>query len=92
LTEISKFEVMFDELALLEKLVINLSQKNKELSFDNSKFIIRISELEDQLKNLKKENEILINSGTLNLNSKEREEIKQRITELVGKIDNHLRS
>lgn len=83
---------MFDELALLEKLVINLSQKNKELSFDNSKFIIRISELEDQLKNLKKENEILINSGTLNLNSKEREEIKQRITELVGKIDNHLRS
>ncbi len=92
MTEISKFEVMFDELALLEKLVINLSQKNKELSFDNSKFIIRISELEDQLKNLKKENEILINSGTLNLNSKEREEIKQRITELVGKIDNHLRS
>jgi len=92
LTEISKFEILFDELALLEKQVMNLSQKNKELSFDNSKLIIRISELEDQLKNLKKENEILINSGTLNLNSKEREEIKQKITELVGKIDNHLRS
>ncbi|RJP71533.1 MAG: hypothetical protein C4539_04810 [Ignavibacteriales bacterium] len=92
MTEISKFEILFDELALLEKQVMNLSQKNKELSFDNSKLIIRISELEDQLKNLKKENEILINSGTLNLNSKEREEIKQKITELVGKIDNHLRS
>jgi len=92
LTEFSKFDVLFDELALLEKQVMNLSQKNKELAFDNSKFLIRISELEDQIKNLKKENEILINSGTLNLNSKERDEIKQKITELVGKIDNHLRS
>lgn len=92
MTEFSKFDVLFDELALLEKQVMNLSQKNKELAFDNSKFLIRISELEDQIKNLKKENEILINSGTLNLNSKERDEIKQKITELVGKIDNHLRS
>ncbi len=92
MTEFSKFDILFDELALLEKQVMNLSQKNKELAFDNSKFLIRISELEDQIKNLKKENEILINSGTLNLNSKEREEIKQKITELVGKIDNQLRS
>jgi len=92
LTEFSKFEILLEELTLLEKQVINLSQKNKEVIFDNAKLSARINELEDQIKNLKKENEILINSGTLNLNSKEREEIKQQITELVGKIDNHLRS
>lgn len=92
MTEFSKSEVLFDELASLEKLVINLSQKNKELAFDNSKSLQTISELEDQIKNLKKENEILLNSGTQNINSKERDEIKQKITELVGKIDNHLSS
>jgi len=90
LPEISKLDIILDELASLEKQVINLTQKNKELLYDNSRLSLHINELEEQLNSLNKENEILINSNSLN--SKEREELKQKINELVSKIDYHLRT
>jgi predicted nuclease with TOPRIM domain len=90
LPELSKFDIILDELASLERQVINLTQKNKELLYDNSTLSAHINELEEQLKSLDKENDILSNSNSLNL--KEREELKQKINELVNKIDYHLRS
>ena len=88
--ELSKFDIILDELVSLEKLVISLTQRNKELLYDNSRLSIHINELEEQLNSLNKENEILVNSNSLNF--KEREELKQKINELVSKIDFHLRS
>jgi len=90
LPELSKFDIILDELVSLEKLVISLTQRNKELLYDNSRLSIHINELEEQLNSLNKENEILVNSNSLNF--KEREELKQKINELVSKIDFHLRS
>ncbi len=88
--ELSKLDLILDELSSLEKQVISLTQKNKELTYDNSRLALHINELEEQLNSLNKENEILINSNSLN--SKEREELKQKINELVNKIDYHLRT
>ncbi|MCX6149043.1 MAG: hypothetical protein NTX22_00800 [Ignavibacteriales bacterium] len=90
MTELLKFDIILDELTSLERQVISLTQKNKELSYDNSRLSVKINELEEQIRSLYKENDILVNSNSLNL--KEREELKQKINELVSKIDYHLRS
>ena len=90
MAELSKYDLILDELVSLEKQVISLTQKNKELAYDNSRLSDHINELEEQLNSLNKENEILVNSNSINF--KEREELKQKINELVSKIDFHLRS
>jgi predicted nucleic acid-binding Zn-ribbon protein len=89
-----------EELASLEKMIYVFLRKHEELLKENSN-------LKTKLKHFETENEILklkideIETklstdselfGNQILNEEERENIKSKISELISKIDNHLRS
>lgn len=90
MTELSKYDIIFEELTVLEKQVLNLLNRNKELLKENSALQSRIKELEDKQSVLVNEVEDLKRGGITNL--KERESLKLKLNELVNKIDFHLRS
>ncbi|MCU7495087.1 MAG: hypothetical protein HF314_04050 [Ignavibacteria bacterium] len=104
MTELSKYDVILEELNALEKQFYALAKKNKDLLnrietlertnrefvFENSGLKSKVIELETALEDLKRENINLRNGGTLN--GKDREDLKAQINELISKIDFHLRS
>ncbi|MGE5399109.1 MAG: hypothetical protein ACM3S2_01825 [Ignavibacteriales bacterium] len=104
MTELSKYDLILDELNSLEKQFYILAKKNKDLLlrienlertnrefvFENSSLKSKVVELETRIEELKKENSNLRNGSSLNL--KERENLKAQINELISKIDFHLRS
>lgn len=90
MTEISKYDLIFEELSVLEKQVLNLVNKNRELLKENSSLQTRIKELEEKGSYLVNELDELKRGGITNL--KERESLKLKLNELVNKIDFHLRS
>lgn len=90
MTELSKYDMIFEELSVLEKQVTNLVNRNKELMKENFALQSRIKELEDKHSVLTNEVEDLKRGGITNL--KERESLKLKLNELVNKIDFHLRS
>ena len=100
MAEITKYDIFMNELLELEKSVYILVQKEEEISLEKKALI-------KELKSLKDENEILRikleeaerkaddfdnapNNLFLNLNDKK--VTKEKIDELINKIDNHLRS
>ena len=100
MSELTKYDFFINELLELEKSIYLLVQKDDEL-FLEKKALIK------ELKLLKDENEILrmkleeaesktddfdVTSNKLLLNSKDKKITKEKIDELINKIDNHLRS
>ena len=100
MSENKRHEYFMEELASLEKMIYVFLRKHEELLKENSN-------LKTKLKHFETENEILklkideIETklstdselfGNQILNEEERENIKSKISELISKIDNHLRS
>jgi len=98
--ETTKYDIFMNELLELEKSVYILVQKEEEISLEKKALI-------KELKSLKDENEILRIkleeaerktddfdnvSNNLFLNPKDKKVTKEKIDELINKIDNHLRS
>lgn len=90
MAEISKYDIIFEELSVLEKQVANLANRNRELLKENSVLQAKVKELQERESTLLSEAEELKRGGLTNL--KERESLKLKLNELVNKIDFHLRS
>lgn len=105
MAELSKYDLILEELNSLEKHFSMLSRKNKELllkaeslellnaqlSAENTGLNKKIAELEARLESVIKENNSLRSNGN-SLNLKDKESLKLQINELINKIDFHLRS
>ncbi|MDP4175824.1 MAG: hypothetical protein Q8933_17740 [Bacteroidota bacterium] len=105
MAELSKYDLILEELNSLEKHFSMLSRKNKELllkseslellnaqlSAENTGLNKKIAELEARLEGVIKENNSLRSNGN-SLNLKDKESLKLQINELINKIDFHLRS
>lgn len=105
MAELSKYDLIIEELNSLEKHFSMLSRKNKELllkaeslellnaqlSAENTGLNKKIAELEARLEGVIKENNSLRSNGN-SLNLKDKESLKLQINELINKIDFHLRS
>lgn len=103
-TELSKYDVILEEINSLEKQAAFLARKNRdlvsrveslensnrELSLVNAELNSKLLELEGKLESLLKDNDSLRKGNSLNL--KERESLKMQINDLISKIDYHLRS
>jgi chromosome segregation ATPase len=104
LSELTKYEIVLNELISLEVQVAALIEKNELLQKHKK-------EQEQKIIGLTKENELLVlklaaleteinnyNSGksgltsTLQMDVKEKENIKNKIHELINKIDYHVKS
>ncbi len=100
MTELTTYDFFNNELLELEKSVYKLVQKEEEVEEEKESLI-------KELRVLKDENEILRikleeserkanmsgeNFDTTPFNSEDKEIVKDRIDELINKIDNHLRS
>ena len=101
MADITKYEVLINDLAAIESQLSSLAHKNQELHSRNF-------ELEEQMKLLKTENTFLAqklskiegeiqsqkgdgeNNIFNSLNLKERENLKVRIQNLISKIEYHL--
>jgi hypothetical protein len=104
LSEISKYDLFIDELNALEKQIYYFLQKGSDLQEANQALNNRIILLERENDTLKKKiSEIegkvgksLFNGenifGGENFNLEEKEALKNKISELIAKIDYHLRS
>lgn len=104
MNESLKYEVILEELNVLEKQLSALYKKNKELTFRletmeksnrevsqiNAELNAKVGDLELKIEALKKEKEFLSRTGVQNV--KDRENLKIQINELVGRIDRHLSS
>jgi predicted nucleic acid-binding Zn-ribbon protein len=104
LAETSKYDLFLDELNALEKQIYYFIQKGSELFDANQALNNRITLLERENEGLKKKffeieskvsksvlkDENLFGNNTFN--SEEKEVLKSKITELIAKIDYHLRS
>ena len=105
MTELSKYDIILDELNSFEKQIAGLCRKNteilpkynalekanKHLLNENSSLKIKILELESKIESLLKEKETLIKGNNL-FNNKEKEDLKLQIDGLINKINNHIRS
>ncbi|MGE5680318.1 MAG: hypothetical protein ACM34K_05500 [Bacillota bacterium] len=105
MTELSKYDLILEELNSLERHFSMLSRRNKELilkaesielltkqlAAENSGLNKKIAELEAKLEGVIKENNSLRSNGN-SLNLKDKESLKLQINELINKIDFHLRS
>ena len=103
MAELSKYEILINDLATLESQAVIIKSKYKDLSAHNV-------ELEKHLRECQKENALLIQKMKsleaefesfkndsegqfINLlNTKERETLKVKIQNLISKIDYHLSS
>lgn len=104
MSETSKYDLFLDELNALEKQIYYFIQKGSELLDSNQALNNRITLLERENDTLKKKiNEIeskvsksFVNSDNLfgneSFNLEEKEALKNKISELIAKIDYHLRS
>lgn len=93
-----------DELLSLEKLIGVFAQKGDDELEANSelrKTITRLEQENQALKNKIKEIEHQLSQpsndeeglfGNTDISSEDREEVKTKISELISKLDNHLRS
>lgn len=102
--EISKYDLFLDELNSLEKQIYYFIQKGSELLEANKALNNRIVLLEKENEILKKKiseielkvNKTLFNEGNLfgseSIKLEDREALKTKISELIAKIDYHLRS
>jgi len=104
LAELSKYDLFMNELTSLEKQLYAFIQERDELRDEKESLLERIEELEKEnaelkarhaemlskFNNIDSEN-LIFSEGDLN-DPEEREKIKNRINELISKIDNHLRS
>ncbi len=90
------YSEFLEELKNLENSVYALLQKNKELKEE-------IAELKEENIELKKENEVIKqtlnqledkipNSGSAKLNDKDKETLKNKIDDLIARIDYHLKA
>ncbi len=104
MAESSKYDIFLDELNALEKQIYYFIQKGSELLDANQALSNRITLLERENENLKKkitEIESKVSKslfheenffGNGNLNLEEKEALKNKINDLIAKIDYHLRS
>lgn len=101
--ESSKYDFFLDELLSLEKLMGVFAQRGDELVDANLELKEQVNRLEEEnqaLKNKIKEIELQLSSPAGNgdlfdetsLSAEEREEIKNKISKLISKLDYHLRS
>jgi len=102
--ELSKYDMFLEELSSLEKEIYYFIQKGAELIEANQALSNRISQLEKENETLKKrlsEIESKISRSMFNeenlfgverFNAEEREALKNKISELIARIDYHLRS
>jgi len=103
LAEYSKYDILNKDLSLIEMQVSILSNKYKDavernqeleeivevLQNDNAVLNKKIAKFESEAGNLQIEgNQTLFSS----LNTKEREELKIKLKNLISKIDNHISS
>jgi predicted nucleic acid-binding Zn-ribbon protein len=103
-SEISKYDMFIEELNALEKQIYYFIQKGTELLDSNQALNNRITLLERENDSLKKKiNEIESKVsksfgksedlfGNESFNLEEKEALKNKISELIAKIDYHLRS
>lgn len=106
MAELSKYDLILEELSSLERHFAMLSRRNKELilkaeslellnkqlSAENSGLNKRIAELEAKLESVIKENNSLRSNNGSSLTLKDKESLKLQINDLINKIDFHLRS
>lgn len=104
MSEISKYDLFADELNALEKQIYYFLQKGSDLQEANQALNNRITLLERENDSLKKkiseiESKVSKSSfngehlfGGENFNLEEKEALKNKINELIAKIDYHLRS
>jgi len=102
--ELSKYDMFLEELSSLEKEIYYFIQKGAELIEANQALSNRINQLEKENETLKKrlsEIESKISRSMFNeenlfgverFNAEEREALKNKISELIARIDYHLRS
>lgn len=104
MAEGSKYDLFIDELNALEKQIYFFIQKGAELLEANQALSNRLTLLEKENDNLKKKiseieskvSKSLFNGdnllGTESLKLEDREALKSKISELIARIDYHLRS
>ena len=100
MAELTTYDYFMDELLELEKSVYKLVQREEEVSEEKESLIRELRSLKDENEILKiklEEAERKLENGNENidpslLNSEDKEVVKDRIDELINKIDNHLRS
>jgi predicted nuclease with TOPRIM domain len=103
LPEVSKQDLLLKDIAIVLSQVTILSNKYKDLSQQNSELesevnelkkekaglIQKLSMLETEIENIKKQNHTEIFNS---LDEEEREDLKSKITNLISKIDLHISS
>lgn len=103
MAESSKYDFFTDELTALEKQIYVFLQKNEELQHENKELSNRLKNIDKENEVLKlklQEIEAKLNqfeeNGSQNyseaFNSEEKEDLKNKISDLINKIDYHLRS
>lgn len=104
MAETSKYDLFLDELNALEKQIYYYIQKGSELLEANQALNNRITLLERENDHLKKKvteieskvSKSLFNEENLfaneSINLEEKEALKNKISELIARIDYHLRS
>ncbi len=104
MAESSKYNLVMDELASLEKMIHIFNQRSEEVAIrnqhleklvetlkeENEVLKIKIKELENRI--ISKERELDDVAKVDSLSSEEREAFKNKIGDLISRIDYHLRS
>lgn len=104
MSELTKYEIVLNELISLEVQVsaliekIELLQKHKKeqeqkiisLTKENELLVLKLAALENEINNHKSGKPGL--SSSIQLDEKEKENIKNKIHELINKIDYHVKS
>lgn len=100
----TKYEFIMNELAALEKQVYMYVQKTQVLINENSELTKKLRRLEKENKELKEKVESSVRGGAGDgteipglfdaaaLSDEERDNLRTKITELIDKLDFHLRS
>jgi len=71
------------------EIINSLQAENKRLKEQNQELIHKIGQYDEILKNFQQENELLRNSsGQSNVNYQKQEEIKQKLENMLLKLDN----
>jgi predicted nucleic acid-binding Zn-ribbon protein len=103
LPDTSKQDLLLKDIAIILSQVTTLANKYKDLNHQTSEFeaeinelkkektglIQKISMLETEIENIKKQNHTEIFNS---LDEEEREDLKSKITNLISKIDLHISS
>jgi len=104
LSEPSRYDFFMDELSSLEKQIYLIAQQCDELTEEKGALEKTIKQLKEENEVLRLQLEETDRNvtrsesnntdlfGETSLNSEEKEVIKEKITNLINKIDNHLRS